>query len=185
MGPLAWIATSGAGLLIGRMGVRLAQRAMPVVENGKLSGRYGVQRTESHVHNGIDIAAPKGSKVRAVADGVVDGVYPDCDRRGYGNCVLLQHDDGMLSFYAHLEAFRPGLAPGDRIKQGQVIGYVGATNCGLQRSRPMASHLHLEIHSSVVRGPSGRAQIAESMPDRLDPEAYLRERGVLIQSYVT
>ena len=180
MGPLGWVIVGGVGVLVSRAGVRVAQRAQPVVEGGQLTGRFGVQRTSTHVHKGIDIAAPRGAKVRAIADGTVEGLYPDCDRRGYGNCILLQHDDGMLSFYAHLDGFREGLAAGQRVKQGQVIGYVGATNCGLQRSRPMASHLHLEVHTSAVRAPSGRPQIAESVPERIDPQQYLKERGVLV-----
>jgi murein DD-endopeptidase MepM/ murein hydrolase activator NlpD len=90
-------------------------------------------------HHGIDYAASTGTPVRAVGDAVV--------RRagwagGYGNLVELGHTRGYSSRYAHLQRFASGIRPGVRVKQGDVIGYVGSTGMST------APHLHYEFHSN-------------------------------------
>lgn len=75
-------------------------------------------------HPGIDYAASHGTKVWAVADGVVE--YKA--RAGAsGNLIRIRHQNGMTSHYAHLSGFAKGLKVGDRVEQRQVIGYVGTT----------------------------------------------------------
>jgi len=75
-------------------------------------------------HWGVDYAAPPGTPVHATADGVV--VF-----RGYkgpnGNMVILRHRNGYRTYYLHLSRFARGIRKGKKVKQGQVIGYVGAT----------------------------------------------------------
>jgi murein DD-endopeptidase MepM/ murein hydrolase activator NlpD len=88
-------------------------------------------------HNGIDYAAATGTPVRAVADATV--------RRagwagGFGNLVELQHRRGYMTRYAHLHGFARGIRPGGRVKQGDIIGYVGSTGMST------APHLHYEFH---------------------------------------
>jgi murein DD-endopeptidase MepM/ murein hydrolase activator NlpD len=75
-------------------------------------------------HHGIDYAAPAGDPVWAVADGKV--IYRD-RAGGFGNLVKVRHNNGFVSYYAHLSRFSKGLRVGNRVSQKQVIGYVGST----------------------------------------------------------
>jgi murein DD-endopeptidase MepM/ murein hydrolase activator NlpD len=93
----------------------------------------------NRAHNGVDYAASKGTPVRAVGDGTI--------RRagwggGYGNVVEIAHRQGYASRYAHLNGFAKGIRPGTRVRQGDLIGYVGST--GLST----APHLHYEFHAN-------------------------------------
>lgn len=178
MGPVGWGVGAFMAALAGRTAARALRYSRPVVAGGKVMGRYGVQRSPTHVHRGVDISASRGAEIRSMANGVVIGLYPDCERKGYGNSMLVQHDDGMVSFFAHMNDFRPGLREGDRIKRGELLGRVGNTNCGLERSRPMATHVHLEVHTEVAAAPSGRPIVSEHIPERVDPLSYMAERGV-------
>jgi murein DD-endopeptidase MepM/ murein hydrolase activator NlpD len=111
-------------------------------------------------HLGVDYAAPPGTPVHAVADGHVLFVGV---RGGNGNLVTLRHDHGYESGYAHLQRFARGLRRGDRVRQGQLIGYVGSTGLstgphlhfGLKRNGTWIDPLAAE----QTRGPplSGRA----------------------------
>ncbi len=77
-----------------------------------------------HPHLGIDYAAPTGTPVWAVADGIV----VLCGWvEGYGKQVVLRHPNGYMSYYSHLSKFGPGVKVGKRIEQKQIIGYVGST----------------------------------------------------------
>ena len=75
-------------------------------------------------HYGVDYAAPPGTPIRAVADGAVTS----CGwNSGFGNQVILRHTNGYTTCYGHLSAYGPGIRKGVRVKQQQVIGYVGST----------------------------------------------------------
>ena len=88
-------------------------------------------------HKGVDLAASIGTPVHATGDGQIEII----DRHnGYGNMVKLSHNRGYSSVYAHLLRFQRGLAKGDHVKRGQVIGYVGQT--GLADG----PHCHYEFH---------------------------------------
>jgi murein DD-endopeptidase MepM/ murein hydrolase activator NlpD len=91
----------------------------------------------SRMHQGVDFGAPIGTPVFAAGDGVVEIAQK---KGGYGNYVLIHHDDGYDTAYAHLQAFADGIGPGDRVRQGQIIGLVGTT--GLSTG----PHLHYEVH---------------------------------------
>jgi murein DD-endopeptidase MepM/ murein hydrolase activator NlpD len=111
------------------------------VEEGHMGRGFGyVRRSEiRHIrHDGVDIPAPLGAKVRAVDDGIV--AYADNGVRGYGNLVLVVHEDGGTSLYAHLSAAY--FFAGQRVRRGQVIGEVG--NTGLS----YAPHLHFEYRKN-------------------------------------
>jgi murein DD-endopeptidase MepM/ murein hydrolase activator NlpD len=103
------------------------------VPNGKVSSGFGLRGRRPH--EGIDIAAPEGAAIIASADGRV--IYAGSGVRGYGNLILLQHDDGMISVYAHNR--RNLVVEKARVGQGQVIAEVGRTGSAT------ASHLHFEL----------------------------------------
>ena len=92
-------------------------------------------------HNGTDFAAPTGTPIMASSDGRVSFVG---SQRGYGNTVILQHRDNYSTLYAHLNGFAKGLANGQRVRQGQIIGYVGMTGWAT------GPHLHYEIRINNV-----------------------------------
>ncbi len=75
-------------------------------------------------HHGVDYAAPKGTPVRAVADGVV--VFRGWGGGG-GNTLKIKHANNMMTGYLHLSGFAKGIVKGKRVSQGDVIGYVGST----------------------------------------------------------
>jgi murein DD-endopeptidase MepM/ murein hydrolase activator NlpD len=109
------------------------------LDGARISSRFGMR---SHpilgytgMHRGIDFAAPTGTPVYAAADGVVAfaGVSG-----GYGRIVRLRHAGNVETRYAHLSRFGRGIAPGRRVRQGDVIGAVGST--GLSTG----PHLHYE-----------------------------------------
>jgi murein DD-endopeptidase MepM/ murein hydrolase activator NlpD len=87
-------------------------------------------------HYGIDFTAPKGTEIYATGDGVIYDT--DHSQRGYGNKVIIDHGFGYKSLYAHMSKII--VKEGQRVKRGDVIGYVG--NTGLST----APHLHYEVH---------------------------------------
>ncbi|HYT04401.1 MAG TPA: M23 family metallopeptidase [Gemmatimonadales bacterium] len=88
-------------------------------------------------HEGVDFSAPYGTPVRATADGVVTSVGREDE--GYGNLIELRHANGIRTRYGHLSAFASGLRVGERVEQGETIGFVGST--GLSTG----PHLHYEF----------------------------------------
>lgn len=85
-------------------------------------------------HPGIDISTPIGTKVHAPADGIVISAGK---QGGYGNALTIDHGYGVVTRYGHLDSF--AVKPGQRIKRGEVIGYVGNTG------RSTGPHLHYEV----------------------------------------
>lgn len=110
--------------------------AMPVA--GRISSRFGNRfhpvLNHRRMHNGVDVAARYGTPIVAAASGRV--VFAGW-RGGYGRQVMIAHGDGLQTSYAHMSAVTP--APGDAVRQGQVIGYVGSS--GLSTG----PHLHYEV----------------------------------------
>ncbi|MEN8120322.1 MAG: M23 family metallopeptidase [Bacteroidota bacterium] len=86
------------------------------------------------MHTGVDLTAPRGTEIHAAGDGVV--VRADY-AGGYGNCVRINHSYGYLTLYGHMS--KMNVRPGQKVKRGDVIGYVGST--GLSTS----PHLHYEV----------------------------------------
>jgi len=111
------------------------------VEGGRLSSSFG-PRDASH-HDGIDISAPVGTPVRAARSGRV--LYSDT-LRGYGNLIILEHDGGFATVYAHNRENRADL--GAVVRQGQQIATVGETG------KTSGPNLHFEIRKdNVARNP--------------------------------
>jgi murein DD-endopeptidase MepM/ murein hydrolase activator NlpD len=94
----------------------------------------------SKMHTGVDWAAPYGTPIFASGNGVVEKVGWE---GGYGKYVRVRHSNGYETAYGHMSAFARGIEPGKRVRQGQVIGFVGST--GLSTG----AHVHYEI---VVNG---------------------------------
>jgi len=107
------------------------------VDDGRFGRGFGFTRRERRDlrHQGVDIVAPEGAVVRAVADGIV--AYSDNGVRGFGNCVLIVHPNGWVSLYAHNS--RNTVQAGWRVQKGERIGFVGST--GISRG----PHLHFEL----------------------------------------
>jgi murein DD-endopeptidase MepM/ murein hydrolase activator NlpD len=97
-------------------------------------GRSDPFTGEPGTHNAVDISSAIGAPVRAPADGIV--VKREW-ANGYGNVVFLSHGYGFSTRYGHLKSF--AVRPGDRVKRGDVIGYVGSTG------RSTGPHLHYEV----------------------------------------
>jgi murein DD-endopeptidase MepM/ murein hydrolase activator NlpD len=91
-------------------------------------------------NDGINIAAPAGTPIRAAAAGTVS--YAGHELKGYGNLVLIQHEDGYVTAYAHAESLT--VSRGDHVDKGQVIGLAGATG---DVDRPQ---LHFEIRKGIT-----------------------------------
>lgn len=106
--------------------------------SGRISSIFGLRRffndQERRPHSGLDIAAPTGTPVYATADGTV---IESGDFFFSGNLVYLDHGQGLISLYAHLD--RIDVKPGDVIRQGQQIGTVGETG------RVTGAHLHFAV----------------------------------------
>ena len=90
----------------------------------------------SRMHQGIDFGAPAGSAVFAAGDGVVEEARWN---GGYGRWLKIRHAGGWETGYAHLSAFAPAAAPGAFVRQGQLVGYVGASGLAT------GPHLHYEV----------------------------------------
>jgi murein DD-endopeptidase MepM/ murein hydrolase activator NlpD len=106
------------------------------VSSGFSESRLHPIHHDWRAHRGVDYAAPSGTRVRAVADGVVDAVGR---KGGYGNVLSIKHPNKTVSLYAHLSGFGPGLRPGSRISQGDLVGFVGSTGWAT------GPHLHYEF----------------------------------------
>ncbi|MEG2804695.1 M23 family metallopeptidase [Stenotrophomonas sp.] len=106
----------------------------------QLQDTFTDARSEGRVHDAIDILAPAGTPVLAVADGTVEKLFSS-ER---GGLTVYQFEPGgrYCYYYAHLERYAEGLAEKQVIRRGQVIGYVGSTG----NASPDAPHLHFEIH---------------------------------------
>lgn len=87
-------------------------------------------------HNGIDYAAPYGTPIVAVGGGVVTAVGR---KGGFGNRVEIRHNSTYLTLYGHMQRYARGIRPGTRVRQGQLIGYVGSTGMAT------GPHLHFQI----------------------------------------
>jgi len=106
--------------------------------DGRLMGSFGRRNDpfsgEGAYHTGVDISAPAGTPVQAAADGVVIHAQ---SFGGYGRLVIIAHNNGMQSYYAHLSRF--DVIAGQEIRQGEIVGRVGSSG------RVTAPHLHYEV----------------------------------------
>ena len=119
------------------------------VDFRRISSRFGNRRhptlNSMRMHKGVDYAASRGTPIKAAGDGKI--VYRG-RKGGYGRTVIVQHGGRYSTLYAHMHRYRKGMHAGKRIKQGQVIGYVGSSG------RATGPHLHYEFRvNGVHRNP--------------------------------
>jgi murein DD-endopeptidase MepM/ murein hydrolase activator NlpD len=128
------------------------------INGARLSSSFGMRKHPidgyNKMHKGTDFAAPEGTPIMASGDGVVTRARW-CG--GGGNCVKIKHNTTYQTIYAHMKNFARGIKEGVRVKQGQIIGYVGSTG------KSTGPHLHYEvilngkkINSQKLRLPSGK-----------------------------
>lgn len=106
-------------------------------------------------HKGTDYAAPTGTPIKASGDGrvVFRGV-----KGGYGNTIIIQHGHNIRTLYAHMNGFARGIGNNDRVRQGQIIGYVGATGM------VTGPHLHYEFLVNGVHRNPQTVDLPEAQP---------------------
>lgn len=106
----------------------------------KISSRYGKRKDPiggyTKMHKGVDFRAPVGTPIYAAGNGVVTEA---CFKSGYGRFVQIKHSPTLSTAYAHASKFAPNLKVGSRVKQGQIIAYVGKSG------RTTGPHLHYEV----------------------------------------
>jgi len=113
------------------------------IDGARLSSRFGSRRHPisgyKRQHKGVDFAARRGTPIYAAGDGVVERANR---YGGYGNYIRIGHANGYQTAYAHMNGFRKGVSKGKRVRQGDVIGYVGSTGAST------GPHLHYEVHKN-------------------------------------
>ena len=128
------------------------------INGARLSSSFGMRKHPilgyNKMHRGTDFAAPSGTPIMASGSGTVTRARW-CG--GGGNCVKIKHNSTYETIYAHMKAFAKGIREGKKVKQGQIIGYVGST--GLSTG----PHLHYEVivngkkvNSQRLKLPSGK-----------------------------
>tara|TARA_B100000989_G_scaffold130893_1_gene97193 strand:- start:7246 stop:8562 length:1317 start_codon:yes stop_codon:yes gene_type:complete len=128
------------------------------INGARLSSPFGMRKHPidgfNKMHRGTDFAAPMGTPIMASGDGVIKKAGW-CG--GGGNCVVIKHNSTYQTVYAHMSKFARGIRSGVRVKQAQIIGYVGSTG------KSTGPHLHYEvivngkkINSQKLKLPSGK-----------------------------
>ncbi len=130
-------------------------RAVLPVAGARLTSTFGPRW--GSLHAGIDLAAPMLTPEYAAADGVVLEAGP---ASGYGNVVYIQHDNGDVTVYGHMEEIL--VTPGQVVRAGDTIALLG------NRGQSTGPHLHFEVHVGGIDG------------QKIDPIPWLRERGVAV-----
>ncbi len=125
------------------------------ISSGFTRARFHPILQRWRAHKGIDYAAGTGTGVKATADGVVESARYD---RGYGNVIVLRHQQKYTTLYGHLSGFARGISRGARVSQGQTIGYVGATGLAT------GPHLHYEFRINLVHQDPLRVAMPEAPP---------------------
>ena len=128
------------------------------INGARLSSSFGMRKHPidgyNKMHRGTDFAAPMGTPIMASGDGIITRARW-CG--GGGNCIKIKHNTTYETVYAHMKNFARGIKEGLRVKQGQIIGYVGSTG------KSTGPHLHYEvikrgkkINSQKLKLPSGK-----------------------------
>lgn len=160
------------------------------VNNAIMRSGFGGRRHPilgyTKMHTGVDWSSPYGTPIYASGNGVVERAGWE---GGYGKYVRIQHNNGYETAYGHMSAFAKGMEPGKRVRQGQVIGFVGSTGMST------GAHVHYEIlvngrfvDPMRVRLPRGRSLDGQMMAhfeaerDRLDQQMATRANGPRVVS---
>lgn len=148
------------------------------VQFTRISSGFGMRRhpvlNTLRAHKGVDYAAPIGTPIRAAGDGRITfrGV-----KGGYGNVVVLAHANGVETVYGHMRGFAKGAFVGKRVKQGDLIGYVGMSGLAT------GPHLHYEYRvNGVHRNPASIKTLpAEPISAKVRPDFDAKARDLLAQ----
>jgi len=138
------------------------------VEFGRVTSKFTHKRFHPilkrwRAHRGVDYGAPRGTPVRATGDGVVKLAGR---LHGYGKTITIRHGEKYTTLYAHLHNYAKGIKVGARIRQGEVIGYVGSTGWST------GPHLHYEFRVNGVHQNPLTVELPKSAPiaERYKPE---------------
>ncbi|HWD12318.1 M23 family metallopeptidase [Pseudochrobactrum sp. sp1633] len=147
------------------------------VPNGVFGSPFGGRRHPIlgyvRMHTGVDWRAPRGSPILAAGNGVVEKAGW---ANGYGNQTIIRHGNGYQSSYNHQNAIASGITPGARVRQGQLIGYVGST--GLSTG----PHLHYEVIVNGAKVDPMRIRMPNSQSlSGKQLEVFIRERDRIDQ----
>lgn len=128
----------GRNAVAGDFGAEISVPSTMPLENMRMTSSYGMRDhpifKRRRNHNGVDLAAPTGTPIRATGDGIVEKAQR---WGGYGLYVQLDHGGKLETRYAHMS--RMAVSAGERVTKGQIIGYVGSTG------NSTGPHLHYEV----------------------------------------
>jgi len=157
------------------------------VDFARISSRFNLKRKHPvlhriRAHKGTDYAAARGTPIKATGDGKIIHAYR---KGGYGNAVIIQHGQKITTLYAHLSKFARGVRSGKRVKQGQIIGYIGSTGLAT------GPHLHYEFRVNGVHKNSLKVKLPHANPVpkkelaafRQQTGAYLSQLTAFSESY--
>lgn len=130
------------------------------VDFSRISSNFNLKRLHPifktvRPHRGVDYAAPSGTPIQAAGDGKV--IFRGTNG-GYGNAVILQHGSNITTLYGHMSRFADGARAGGRVRQGQIIGYVGKTGYAT------GPHLHYEYRLNGVHRNPRTVQLPQADP---------------------
>ena len=149
------------------------------IYGARISSGYG-RRTHpisgySHVHRALDFAAPKNTPIMASGDGIVELAGWNS---GYGKCVIIKHANQYKTLYAHLNLYGNRIKNGRKVKQGQIIGYVGTTGIST------GYHLHYEV---IFRGRKINPATIKTPPERqltkTEMEMFFSQKTLIDREY--
>lgn len=137
------------------------------INGARLSSSFGNRRHPisgyTRLHKGTDFAAPSGTPIYAAGHGTVERASR---YGGYGNYVRIKHANGYKTAYAHMSRYGPGIRSGKRVRQGDVIGYVGSTGAST------GPHLHYEVYVNGTAVNAMRLKLPTGRKLAMDPEIY-------------
>lgn len=148
------------------------------INGARVSSRFGMRTHPvlgySKMHRGIDFAAPIGTPIYAAGDGRVT----EAGRKGsYGNYIRIRHSGEFSTAYAHLSRYAAGLRKGSRVKQGQIIAYVGNTG------RSTGPHLHFElIRGKTQINPSSVKSMSAGALNKREMVRFKKQKQALQQT---
>ncbi|MEM6648972.1 MAG: M23 family metallopeptidase, partial [Pseudomonadota bacterium] len=142
------------------------------IEGARITSGFGMRIHPilgySKHHKGVDFGASIGTPIMAAGDGTILRIGP---AGTYGNFVQIQHAQGYVTSYAHLHGFKKGLKKGSKVRQGDIIGYVGSTG------RSTGPHLHYEVSKNgKVKNPMTlEVAYGRTLPEELFPSFTTRK----------
>ena len=148
------------------------------VDFRRISSRYGKRRhptlNQLKMHKGVDYAAKRGTPIKAAGDGKISFRGR---KGGYGRVVIIQHGGRYSTLYAHMQSFKKSMYVGKRVKQGQIIGYVGSSG------RATGPHLHYEFRVNGTHRNPLTVKLPDAAPIKREyrQDFELKTRGLLSQ----